>query len=326
MPEKHAFSFQPLLFAVLGALFCFLSIQGNEVNFCTTAGCSLYHDLTIAGISMWWIGFGSFLLLACLALLAHPTLGLFIAGLMLLCDIGLLALMSVTAPCQNCLVVAICFALTFRAFRKAKALAKGKTGPAGTSWLLVLWLIGFCFNCGAVLRSELGSWPILGESQEARVHLYFSPSCPHCRDAVNYYAGSVETAFYPVKEDDDDIYRIHAMQKALASGLNIEEALKAAQNAEKWSSLLDFHPAILLLNLRLLRNKAHVFLAGSKGVPFLEYRGMPSLIAKELRQKRAAFEKHEEPQEPPSLAPSSQNLPPELAPAAEQCTGLTPCP
>ena len=323
MAEKHAFSFQPLLFALLGALFCFLIVQGNELNFCTTEGCNLYHDMTVAGISMWWIGLASFAVLACLALLAPPAFGRFVSGLMLFGDCGLLTLMSITAPCVNCLMVAVLFALTYRAFRKAQAQAHAKT--LHTSLLLCLWGILFCINAGTVVRSELGSWAISG-NEDARVHLYFSPSCPHCRDALQFYAGSVETAFYPIKDDADDIYRIHAMEQALAQGLNIEEALRAAQNAQKWESWLHLHPQILLLNLRLLRNKAHVFLAGSHGVPFLEYHGLPSLVSKELRKMRRQSQAAEQKPAPtPTLTP--QGLPPELlVPEASQCTGATPCP
>ena len=58
-----------LCVTLLAAAFCVWSAFGNDVNFCVTAGCSLYQDFTVGGVSLWWLGTGTFALLALLALL-----------------------------------------------------------------------------------------------------------------------------------------------------------------------------------------------------------------------------------------------------------------
>ena len=68
--------------ALLGMLFCIWTALGNEVAFCVTAGCSLYQDLVIGGLSMWWIGTAAFGVLACLALLGA------VLGIMVSFDLG----------------------------------------------------------------------------------------------------------------------------------------------------------------------------------------------------------------------------------------------
>ena len=66
-----------LCVTLLAAAFCVWSAFGNDVNFCVTAGCSLYQDFTVGGVSLWWLGTGSFALLALLALLGPPPRGVF---------------------------------------------------------------------------------------------------------------------------------------------------------------------------------------------------------------------------------------------------------
>lgn len=108
MKQAYGISGGALAAALLGMLFCIWTALGNEVAFCVTAGCSLYQDLVIGGLSMWWIGTAAFGVLACLALLGAVPAGHFLAGLTLLGDIFLLLLMALTSPCVSCLVVA-CF-------------------------------------------------------------------------------------------------------------------------------------------------------------------------------------------------------------------------
>ena len=64
MKQDYGISGGALAAALLGMLFCIWTALGNEVAFCVTAGCSLYQDLVIGGLSMWWIGTAAFGVLA----------------------------------------------------------------------------------------------------------------------------------------------------------------------------------------------------------------------------------------------------------------------
>ena len=146
MKQDYGISGGALAAALLGMLFCIWTALGNEVAFCVTAGCSLYQDLVIGGLSMWWIGTAAFGVLACLALLGAVPAGHFLAGLTLLGDIFLLLLMALTSPCVSCLVVACFFALTYWLFRRA--LHRDDRRPQERSLLLCAWLVLFVVNAG----------------------------------------------------------------------------------------------------------------------------------------------------------------------------------
>ena len=120
-----------------------------------TAGCSLYQDFTVGGVSLWWLGTGTFALLALLALLGAAAAGRLLAGLALLGDICLLLLMALTAPCVSCLVVAVFFVLSYLGFRQAEpAQARGRDSHGRRSVLLWIWVLLFTVNVGAVARSQ----------------------------------------------------------------------------------------------------------------------------------------------------------------------------
>ena len=152
MKQAYGISGGALAAALLGMLFCIWTALGNEVAFCVTAGCSLYQDLVIGGLSMWWIGTAAFGVLACLALLGAVPAGHFLAGLTLLGDIFLLLLMALTSPCVSCLVVACFFALTYWLFRRA--LHRDDRRPQERSLLLCAWLVLFVVNAGQVVRMQ----------------------------------------------------------------------------------------------------------------------------------------------------------------------------
>lgn len=299
----------PLLLALLGAAFCAWSASGNALNLCFTAGCSLYQDVTIAGISLWWVGVAAFCFLGFLAIIGRPWLGIIVSGLFLFIDVLLLLLMMLTAPCVGCLGAALLFALCYMAFRQT---ALRRDVRMGRSWLAYAWVILFIVNVGAVVRAETGTWSILGP-HDATVRVYFSPSCKACRETVHALSGRVHVAFYPVAENEADVLTIHAMKLAIDKGASIYDAL-SVKSTSLQGIMAHCAPDVLILRLRLLYNKAHVLSAGSQRLPFVEYQGMPSGLA----PKPAARTNPSAPAQDAAL-PVDGNI-------AGSCGGVTPCP
>ena len=285
MKRSRDILFGALSVSTLATIFCIWSALGNDVNLCVTAGCSLYQDFSIGGFSFWWLGVAAFALLAALALLGAAGIGRALAGLALLADMGLLLLMIFTAPCTSCLVVAFFFALCYLCFRHA---ARGQfpQPEQRRSMLLLLWLLLFAVNLGAVARSQLDVWPIMEVGEEVRMRLFFSPSCPSCRAAVESLSGRVDVGFYPLAEDDADIARTARMRELLEQGQNPAQALQGAQDiGEDGPGLLS--PSMLWLRFRMLCNKAHVFASGTQSVPFVEFHGLPSFWSKPRAQEKS---------------------------------------
>ena len=151
---------------------------------------------------------------------------------------------------------------------------------------MFVWILFFSLTGLNLFRQSIDTWPIFGE-RDARVHLFFSPSCPHCQDAVHVYSGKLDAAFYPVMEGPEDFAAILAMEDALNAGQSMQEALENALRSEDAVQAPPLHT--LLLRAKLLFNRAHVLRSGSAGVPYLEYRGLPKSVQKEReRQKKAA--------------------------------------
>lgn len=277
----------PLCIALPAAAFCVWSAFGNDVNVCLSASCALYQDFTLNGISLWWVGTGTFALLALLALLGTSAAGRLLAGLALLGDICLLLLMALTAPCVSCLVAAVFFALTYLGFRQAEQRqARGRGHAPRRSVLLLVWLLLFTVNMGAVVRSHAAIWPITEGAEDATVRMFFSPSCPSCREGIDILSGHVDVAFYPLAENDNDVYRVAQMRRLLDTGANLADALSRSLNVTPPRGLAALSPDLLWLRFRMLRNKAHVFSAGAQTVPFFEYHGLPGMLVRQQGQNR----------------------------------------
>ncbi|WP_165175028.1 hypothetical protein [Desulfovibrio sp. ZJ369] len=331
-----------LCIALLGAAFCIWSAFGNDVNFCVTAGCSLYQDFTLGGISLWWAGCVTFALLALTALLGAATLGRAVAGLALLGDTCLLLLMALTAPCVSCLVAAVLFALSYLSFRQAEARSgRGREPRTRRSLLLWVWAALFIVNVGAVARSQAALWPITENGDEASVRMFFSPSCPSCREGVALLSGHVDVAFYPLAENDNDIYKVANMRRLLDTGMNLAEALAQSQEVARPSGLAAWSPDLLWLRFRMLRNKAHVFSSDAQTVPFFEYHGLPAMLVKQSKHSspRSQATPPQAPASPFSAEPPMPDRPSAVPPqpgadatlplepqVAGQCGGPTPCP
>ncbi|MBQ9536649.1 MAG: hypothetical protein IJU79_02545 [Desulfovibrionaceae bacterium] len=259
----------PLSIALLGCAFCVLTLQGLTQNLCQSNGCSLYQDVSLFHLSLWWYGLLAFGTLAVLAILGQGKLGSSLTALGLLLDSLLLILLNLTSPCTNCLVVALLLGLLYLAFRHA-------IKRAGVGTIFFIWLVLFgsaVFNLGV---QAYGLWPIQDASAPT-IRVFYSPSCIKCQEAVRYYSGHVDVAFYPVLEVEEDIAKIALMQEELQKGANMQTALEAALNAKVFPELPPL--AALILRLHLLQNKAHVLAQGSFGVPYIEYMGLPKAIS-----------------------------------------------
>ncbi len=256
-------------------LFCLWASFGGGPEICFTAGCSLYSDFTVAGVSLWHAGAAAFAALGLLALSGRARAGFALAAAGLVMDVCLLALMLITAPCFNCLITALFLLGVFLSFRSACR----ESGPdprkaRGRSVILLAWSFFFLCNVGIVLKSQVPLYCLSDNADEATVRYFFSPSCPACRQGIDRLSGSVDTAFFPVAENGLDVARVARMEEALARGRNMSQALAEARTATYGEAGLFGHGS-LLLRLRLLCNKAHLFMEAGSVVPFVEYRGLP---------------------------------------------------
>ena len=91
-------------------------------------------------------------------------------------------------------------------------------------------------------------------------------------------------------EDSRDIWLIRAMAERIAKGQPLNEAIAGAHkdipglaDAPDLMALPEYRfgllkPDMLLLQLRLWKNRAHVLSADSDRLPFVEFRGLPSFL------------------------------------------------
>ena len=319
-----------LCVTLLATAFCVWSAFGNDINICVSAGCSLYQDFTVNGISLWWFGAAVFSVLILMSLVGAASLGRLIAGAALCGDICLLLLMALTAPCVSCLIVALFFAASYMSFSFAAEGRVARIGSAGgkprSSALLWIWLILFTINAGSVAHSQAGIWPIIETDGEVTTRLFFSPSCSSCREAVGILSGHVDVAFYPLGENEADLYKIVKMRELLDTGAGIAEALAQAQEIQIPAGLSAYTPELLVLRFQMLRNKAHVYAAGSQVVPFFEYQGLPAMLKSKKSPASSELPPPRQRQAQKTHFPvnANENLP--LAPLVEgRCTAGTPC-
>ncbi len=275
----------PLAAAALclaGLLFCLWVFFTGGRQLCLTDGCSLFQDFSLAGISLWQAGSVLFVVLLILALLRLSRAAFLLAALALAADVLLLIIMVFTAPCVNCLIVGALIALSFLAFRRDSVPFR-----APRSALATLWLVLFIVNFGGVLRDLAEPWSPMPEAGQTSVQVYFSPSCPACRTLLSQADTLTDARWYPVPEDTRDIWLIASMSEYLRQGAHLREAVEKAQQSVP--PLPDFNedvslrlgllrPDMLLLQVRLWRNHAHVLAAGSDRLPFVEFMGLPSFL------------------------------------------------
>ncbi len=279
LPNSRSFLALPFSLSIVGILFALWNIWGDASVLCITEGCSLFQGFSIGGVSLWWIGLVGFSFLLFPAVLGSASVGMFMAGAGLLLDIGLLLIMLFTAPCFNCMIIALILALTYLSFRYAAN--EGRRRPRGFSWLLGLWGLLLLLNLGGMAQGLSSLWAVDQPAEgQADVHVYFSPSCPACRELVRSMPEKQSAAWYPVAENDADLLIIADLAARRDKGVPFkkafEEALAAAPELVRPGDVLRL--SVLRLQISLWRNRAHVLEAGSPRLPFVEYWGVPAQL------------------------------------------------
>jgi hypothetical protein len=309
-----------LILAIFGLAYSlFLSFDLGQDALCLSSGCTVVRDFKIYGFSPWW---GSALIFAILAILCFLRLRLFaniLATLFLLGDFFFLAAMFFIAPCINCLGAALLIFLTWKSLRlEGQLLIKPRRILTGA--LAGIWLLLFILNLGPALNELLPAWALPGENRaEHKTGIYFSPSCPACREAVQNFSG--QAVFYPLAENDDDYALISAMAEMTGNGASPAEALASVLEAEKkgvfQAPSLSFTEEALL-RMKIMHNKAIILRLQAGTLPILILEGLPKVWT---RQENGAAP----PSAPGQYRPATPDLPLNLDERLECREGVGSC-
>jgi len=272
---NHRTAWSGFFFALLGLLWCgYVAFPSANVEPCITSGCAITRSLSLGGISLWWVGGAYFFIQAIFCLRGSWHAGWRLAQLALFLDILLLLLMFVTGPCLDCLVVATLVAATAYCLRPAPhALLMGDHPKQLV--LLPVWL-GLFLGNAVLTANELGPRWIIGPTPTSQVRIYFSPSCPSCRDALVAFGNA---ALFPVFEKEGDLDAVLRLEQLLAEKAPMAEALKRATAKDAPAPNISTLTRVLR-TAALLKNRATVASQGFSALPLIEINGMPKAWVK----------------------------------------------
>ena len=278
--RNNATPWAALFFALLGLAWCgYVAFPTANPAPCATSGCALFRDSRIAGVSLWWIGGAYFFLLAIVCLRGNRQLARLMAMAALFLDSVLLVVMFFTAPCFDCLVVAIFLGLTYYHLRSAgDGWFVAQQAP---SLLLPIWFGLFLGNFVLAANEQLPQFA-MGNTRSSDVRIYFSPSCNACRAAI--LASGNAAALYPVEENSGDMDSIIRLGALLKANVPMREALPRSINPDEPVPYLPFYER-MLLSVQLMRNKAVVLRQGFRALPMIQINGMPVSKTAPLEEK-----------------------------------------
>ncbi|MCA1786716.1 MAG: hypothetical protein LC657_12130, partial [Desulfobacteraceae bacterium] len=217
---KYRFNLILMAIALAGFLFCLLSALGITDAFCLTQGCEVYQGYTVAGISLYWIGALVFLILGLMSLWpgAYGLLAI-LTGLVLVGNFVFLIIQFLMWPCTSCLIVA--------ALLGSFAWCLAGHVKSGLGILCMVWLLLFSANIFLLAKDSIPPWPVLGKNN-AEIQVFFSPTCPACRQAVENFLRDPDlapyVAFYPLAKNNDDHHRISLLVRNLRQGMPAAQA------------------------------------------------------------------------------------------------------
>ena len=230
----------------------------------------MFHDSKFAGISLWWVGGAYFFLLAVLCLRGHRHLARVMAMLALFADAVLLVIMFLTAPCSQCLVVAVLMGLCYYTLKKPAPDGWFAGTEITPSLLLPLWFGLLLGNVVLAANEQVPLYAIVNtrsSESEMRTRIYFSPSCRACREAISHFGNSA--ILYPVMENEQDFDSIVRFAALLKANVPVREAVLRSINPNEPVPPLAFFERGALV-VKLFRNKASLMRQGFRGLPLIQ--------------------------------------------------------
>ncbi len=277
-PSRFKFLTFSFIFSLIGLCFSAWNVfDSQDPNCLMLTTCELFVDFTILGISLWWFGIIFFSITLILALFGFVKLGKFVTGIGTLLDTLLLLTMVVTAPCSNCLLEGLLIVIVYFSFyfdsRNKKLPLKIFIPPFVYPWLIALFML-----LGNFMIFSTETWQLAG-NPNASIRVYFSTSCPACETLIDASGDSDEIAWYPVQENDNDVWSIRYMQEQMKNGSTFKQAYQKLKNNQHEENILDVLSfEHWYIQVQLWKNAAHVMRAGKNALPMVEFHGLPSIL------------------------------------------------
>lgn len=225
-PLRH--KFLPISFgvSVIGLVFSVYNILSTFLfEEACTEHCSVFANFTFMGFSLWWLSTLVFAAILLLSLFGFAYLIRLITAAALFLDLFLFAIMLTTTLCTMCIGAGILFACSYYAVRYEN---RRPIHPYPKTVLLTAWSVLFIALAGSGINAAQNPYPLL-ESENAAANVFFSPSCPACKQLISAEFGNKRISWYPVEENENDIWRIIYMQERLAAGDTLEQAFLKAE-------------------------------------------------------------------------------------------------
>lgn len=286
-PLRH--KFLPISFAVSVIGLCFSVYQILSMLFfesVCTDGCSIFSSFTIMGVSLWWFSAFFFMFVLILSLFGFAYLIRILTAIALTLDIFLLFIMLNTSLCMLCICAGILVACSYYVVRYEN---RRPLAPYPKTFLLSVWCILFVLLLGSGINANQQGISF-AKVENPSTNIFFSPSCPACKKILLSEAGNENIAWFPVEENENDIWRILFMQERINAGDTVYQALiKAEENKpEEKAELKDMLSLkYFVMQYNVWKNTA-VVKRRTSAVPYIEVFGVPKEFSKPIKLEPSA--------------------------------------
>lgn len=272
-PLRHKFLPISFLVSCLGLIFSAYNIVSVFIHedTCLFNSCSIFSNFNFMGFSLWWVSAIFFALILIFSLFGFALAIRLITAWALLADLGLLFVMINTTMCVKCIGAGILLACSYYAVRYEN---RRPCDPYPKTLLLNSWLILLIALLGAGYAAILEGFPIK-QGAKTTTNIFFSPSCSACIQLVKKEYNNPNIAWYPVEEDENDVWYILYMDKQLQAGDNLLQALEKAKNAkpEEQLTILDaFSFEYFSMQYKLWKNSS-IVKRRTNTIPYIEVFG-----------------------------------------------------
>lgn len=125
----------------------------------------------------------------------------------------------------------------------------------------------------------LPGWEIAEQNgvEQKKISLYFSPSCPACREAIEIFSGRAR--FYPVAENDEDYLSIADISNRVQNGESMPAAISAVRAEQQAGTWVAPHLSLwqrMRGSIKIMRNQAAVLRHGYSSLPVMVFEGLPA--------------------------------------------------